>query len=85
MAQPAKNSSDPITVSAIDPRNAFNAQLDDTIMQLESRNRSLAAQRKQLDLETQANDDTIRAAILAISELDTSIARARELSLTEEA
>lgn len=84
MASNNRNSADPITVSAVDPRTALSATLDETIMTAESRNRSLAAQIKQLNLEIQANDDTIHASRLAQSELDAGLARAREAAFVEQ-
>ena len=80
----AKNSPEPATVTAVDARSELQAKLDDTIMQLESRNRSLAAQRKQLDLETQANDDALRVARDGISALDAALVASRQLALVEE-
>lgn len=79
----AKNSPDPITVSAVDPRTDLQAKLDESILTLESRNRALAAQRKQLDLEIQANDDTIAVARSAINQLDEALTSAREIALME--
>ena len=79
-----KNSPDPVSVSAIDPRTALAAQLDDVILTTESRTRQLAAQIKQLNMEIQANDDTIHAAKLAQAELDAGLDRSRNLAALEQ-
>lgn len=79
----SKNSPDALLVASVDPRTNLAASLDEHIMQLEARNRSLAAQRKQLDLETQANDDALQVAHDAIRALDDKITQAQELALTE--
>lgn len=83
MAKP--NTPDAPLVSAVDPRTTLQGTLDETIMQLESRNRILMSQRKQLDMEMQANDDAIAVARDGIHALDNRLALARELAMTENA
>lgn len=79
-----KNSPDPTLVSAVDPRTELQSDLDATIMKLEARNRALAAQRKQLDLEIQANDDAITVAKAGIAQLDEALAASRATALMEQ-
>lgn len=79
----SKNSPEAPLVSAVDPRTVLQGTLDESIIQLEARNRALAAQRKQLDLEIQANDDAIAVARDGIHALDNRLALARELAMTE--
>lgn len=71
------------TVSAVDPRESLRSSLDSAIQAAQSRNRELAAMRKQLDRETEANDETIRIAEAGIAASQESISRSNELALAE--
>ena len=78
----AKNN-ETATVAAIDPRQVMRSALDAQIIAAQARNRELAAMRKQLDRETEANDETIRIAEEAIAAAQSSLQRSAELALTE--
>ena len=71
------------TVSAVDPRQMLISAADAQIIAAQARNRELAAMRKQLDRETEANEETIRIANASIDEARVSLQRSAELALTE--
>lgn len=71
------------TVSAVDPRQMLISAADAQIIAAQARNRELAAMRKQLDRETEANEETIRIANASIDEARASLQRSAELALTE--
>lgn len=73
------------TVAAADPRSMLISKLDADIINATARNHELAAMRKQLDLETEANDEAIRIAQAAIEEARASLDRSFAMAQAESA